>query len=584
MKKCYIGALLLTLLTSCEDIFESQSSSLDLDREETITSADHSIYSVMGILSQMQQLGERYVLLGELRGDLMEATSSADYDLQEVSSLSISDGNAYRLRRDYYNVINNCNVALTRMDTSIVYYQDKILLPEFAAVKAMRAWTWWQMALTFGEVKWSEEPVLSLDEALAAMPVKSCDEVAHFLVQDLTPFVDEKLPDYGMVDGYTSSLLFVPIQALLGDLCLYLGEYEKAALAYYDLIKNRRLTITDGYANNWQRVARPSVDNPFYHASSYVGEALSGFVYSSSPRDYHPSLVRLAYNEKPSIMPASHFVENMDHAMHFYAEGGAVTISAYLEGDLRCRAVSSNGQVISVACGVPQWEKNEENLITKYNWAALTHEGGSDPENEAVNGLMYTRLVPLYRTPQIYLRFAEALNRLGKPSVAFAVIKYGLTAENLADPSKVNQGELKGEPYLDFSWLQSGTSNTNRGTACRGRGRGVSLDRTNFVIPDFTRFIEDVDPNTGEVVSLPSTDASDLQAARTDSILFVEECIVDELAAETCFEGGRFFDLLCISRHRNMFPAYIAEKVSSRFSDPVSARTRLMDESVWFLK
>ena len=61
MKKCYIGALLLTLLTSCEDIFESQSSSLDLDREETITSADHSIYSVMGILSQMQQLGERYV-------------------------------------------------------------------------------------------------------------------------------------------------------------------------------------------------------------------------------------------------------------------------------------------------------------------------------------------------------------------------------------------------------------------------------------------------------------------------------------------------------------------------------------------
>ena len=87
MKKYLIGALLLTLFSSCEDIFESKSSSLDLDGGEDITSTDQSIYSVMGILSQMQQLGERYVLLGELRGDLMEATASADYDLQEISTL-----------------------------------------------------------------------------------------------------------------------------------------------------------------------------------------------------------------------------------------------------------------------------------------------------------------------------------------------------------------------------------------------------------------------------------------------------------------------------------------------------------------
>ena len=83
---------------------------------------------------------------------------------------------------------------------------------------------------------------------------------------------------------------------------------------------------------------------------------------------------------------------------------------------------------------------------------------------------------------------------------------------------------------------------------------------------------------------LPSTDAGDLQAARADSILFVEDCIVDELAAETCFEGGRFFDLLCIARHRNEFPGYMAEKVSARFADPDAARARLMDEWVWFLK
>ena len=82
-----------------------------------------------------------------------------------------------------------------------------------------------------------------------------------------------------------------------------------------------------------------------------------------------------------------------------------------------------------------------------------------------------------------------------------------------------------------------------------------------------------------------STDPVRLAAAKADSIEYVENCIIDEMAAETAFEGSRFFDLMRIARHRGQWPAYAAEKVAARFKDGGSnIQDRLMDESVWFLK
>lgn len=556
---------LLGSLMSCESVFESRSSSMMGDDGASIDSPDNSIYSVMGILSQVQQLGERSLLLGELRGDLMEATSAADADLQEISSFDVSEDNVYLLRRDYYNVINNCNLAIERMDTSVVYYQDRVLLPEYVAIRAYRAWTYWQMALAFGQVRWIDKPLLSFDEAIAEYPLKDYNEVAQLLIDELTPFVDVPLPDYGMVDSYASSVLFVPLAAFLGDLHLYLGHYEQAAKMYYKQIEKSQVFVSSEYSSHWKRETRPSADNLFEYPKAYVGEMLSGFVYSSLSRDYHPSLIRLAYNERPSLRPAQTFVESMNRAMHFYAESGALTISAYLEGDLRGQAISSSGQVIPAAYGTSLLGQLESNRICKWNEAAVVDENGFDPANEAVDGLMFTRVIPLYRTPQLYLRMAEALNRMGHPSVAFAVVKYGLNNETMSDSTKVNKADVAALPWLDFSWQNNNNGNKSIGTATRGRGRGVPLDKLNFVIPDF------------------STDATDAQTALADSILFVEDCIVDELAAETCFEGARFFDLLRVAQHRGEFPAYMAAKVSQRFDDAAAMMILLSDEDKWFL-
>lgn len=578
-----LGLLLGGTFASCDDVFDTDSSSVTIDKGDKLDSPNDSLYSVMGILSQLQKVGERYVLLGELRGDLMEATSEASADLQEISQFNVTSGNAYRMQQDYYNIINNCNYAIARMDTTVTIYQDKVMLPEYAAIKAIRAWTYWQVLLAYGEVRWLDEPVLSLEASMQDYPVKKGDELAQLLVDDLLPYVDVRQLNYGTIDGYSSDKMFIPVPLVLGDLYLYLNRYEQAAAMYYKYIEHYRITVSEGYANNWLRDTR--ADASMNHAASYPDEMLFGLVYSSASKDYHPLLIRYAYNDNPSIVPATAFVNSMNHRMHFYAEAGALTIGSYFEGDLRGEVIYSSGRVGASSFGNILLGKRTATYITKYCSVATLDENGWDPLNTAVDGgLMFTRAIPVCRIPMVYLRFAEALNRMGKPSVAFAVLKYGLTAENLADASKVSLGELKDEPFLDFSWTHNSDGNANKGLAARGCGRGVPLDKVYYMIPDYTRYVEGVDEETGESVLLPSEDAADKALALSDSITFVEDCIVDEMAAETAFEGNRFFDLLRVARHRDSYPAYMAEKVSSRFGNPEEMKAALMNVEKWYLK
>ena len=65
----------------------------------------------------------------------------------------------------------------------------------------------------------------------------------------------------------------------------------------------------------------------------------------------------------------------------------------------------------------------------------------------------------------------------------------------------------------------------------------------------------------------------------------VEDLIVEERAMELAFEGHRWFDLMRIARHRED-PAYLADKVSAKFSDEQKreqVRNRLMDMNNWYL-
>ena len=218
-------------------------------------------------------------------------------------------------------------------------------------------------------------------------------------------------------------------------------------------------------------------------------------------------------------------------------------------------------------------------MIYKFYYKATESTAGSDPNNNLIQDkLVYATKIPVYRIPQLYLRYAEAINRAGKPSMAFAVLKYGLTKSNLANAGngKPFRTLQQRGPYIDF---QNTAFDQNIPMAARGRGLGIQKDTKVFVIPDYTRYTTGQDGKP-----TPSTDPSDIAAAHQDSINWVEVRLLDEMAAETSFEGNRFFDLLRISRRRPNHPEFMAEKVAAKYNNAEAMKAKLMSIDAWFVK
>ena len=95
MKAVGVVCACMAAFPACTDMMETDSTTVGFEEDNRLDSPNDSLYSVLGILSQVQRLGDRYVLLGELRGDLMEATADANVDIQEISNFSVSSGNEY---------------------------------------------------------------------------------------------------------------------------------------------------------------------------------------------------------------------------------------------------------------------------------------------------------------------------------------------------------------------------------------------------------------------------------------------------------------------------------------------------------
>ena len=77
-------------LVSCNDMLGVDSQRLLTDQDLT-SSPNDPLHTTFGVLSQMQKLADSYVLLGELRGDLLNTTEISDINLKEINDFAISE-------------------------------------------------------------------------------------------------------------------------------------------------------------------------------------------------------------------------------------------------------------------------------------------------------------------------------------------------------------------------------------------------------------------------------------------------------------------------------------------------------------
>ena len=547
------------LLASCSDIMDTDSELVEFQEDNHLQSPTDSVYSVMGIIYKMQAIADRTVLLGELRGDLTTTTHSASADLKAITNFQIDTHNAYNRISDYYAIINNCNYFLTHINKDLVKNDRKVFESEYAAVKAFRAWTYLQVAQLYGQVPLVTEPLLTEVDAEAAMKTNISDIVAvcNYFIDDIKPYVDTKLPLYGQINDQNSQKFFIPVRALLGDLCLWAGRYDEAARYYHDYLSLRTQPVRTGKAHAyWQdaqskefRVARNtfSFESRNDECLCFIPMESSEFYGIESNLDniFNSTSINLQYAQAAPSAGLRALSASTDYcATYTKIDGSQDTIYA----------PKTNLQNSDCIGDLRFGTTFDKRITTTDRFSRVSSERQSiDKFNN--NG------VTLYRTNMVYLRFAEALNRAGYPQSAFAVLKYGLCEDMVT--KYIDEAELEAAGDLVSFDPDLFTLENTQGVHSRGAG-SAECD-TLYVLPQPTGAL----------------------ASRQDTVNYqiplLEDMIVKEMALEGAFEGYRFYDLMRVALRRND-PAYLADPISRREGTVDSElRARLMDQQNWYL-
>lgn len=581
LKKLILPSLLLgaamVATTSCGDFLEQDSEQVIYANKGHLGSASDTIYSVTGIMNKMQVLADRTILLGELRGDLMDVNSNTTAELREIANFNISDNNKYNSPRDYYAVINNCNYFIAKVDTAMRNNRNEhIFLKEYAAVKAFRAWTYLQLVMNYGSVPFVTTPILTKEEGDRKYETKDIREVCEYLINDIAPLAEIETPNYGSIRNTDSRLFFFPIYVLLGDLNLWAGHYKEAALAYYKYLSTRNgsnsaypigTNATQWYnkSGRWTTTINSWTSPSFYsETKDSYSELITMIPGDSIQAEGNYSLLRDIFNSsynnnyKVQAVPSKR-IQEISAAQKYcdlsssnnptYAPEG---LNYLRSGDLRLSSLW-----ISISTG------------------STAYKDGKLLEDYSVLSKYSSRNVHIYRRTMVYLRLAEALNRAGYPIFAFKILSSGVN-------NKVIEEEVIPQYSADSTWLRK-FDFPNLKYVLRTTN-GLSSENTIGIHSHGCGWTE-----YNEFYTLPDDSTITDSIARRDyQIDKVEDLIMDEEALEFAFEGHRFYDLMRVALRRND-PSYLANKIYERRGknnvEEVKSliKSNLTDTRTWYL-
>lgn len=473
--------------TSCEDMLTP-----DMDRYATEFTGTDSINFYLGIMRNMQGIVEQNVLLGDLRSDLVCPTEYvADSVSQIVNFSNLQDGESAILNRAaYYKVINQCNFYLAKVDSMAMKNNSYFMRRELAQVELVRAWTYMQLVQNYGKVPFITKPVDNAATGWEQNPPEGW-ATADNLIELLDGVEGQNLTqacNYAQVHGYPKygnfnngsgnfnhDLLIFNADLVMGDLYLLRGadksDYEKAAAYYYHYLTtegNRvslstvanvnKLQLGDEeakyfmssiwgsgifYSNTWGGrteiiTAIPSAANTFFGKVLTSVPQIYGFETNSGA---HSTTGTNADGEEVTTtsgqinVTANYKMRQLEPSPAFEALCQAQDV-VYNEYDMvdrtKQKAVEYPKSLydarLDISAPKVATEVGRIRFIDKYCGTGVSVGDYTYP-----SAFKFRYAIPLYRLRQVYLKYAEAVNRAGYPRHAFAILRDGL--DQLSIPS-----------------------------------------------------------------------------------------------------------------------------------------------------
>ena len=591
----------ILIFTGCEDFFETESDRQIFD--PALNEKTDSMFYTLGIMKGLQQVADQYVLAGEMRGDLVATNMYTETDLRELADFSADATNKFNQAYLYYNIINNCNYYIAQRDTLILTGSRKVAIPEYVEALAVRAWTYMQLAKTYGEVPFYTDPIVSIEDANRTLPTKDLQGICDALAPELMQYSGTVVPNYGNIDAgvlngssgseaktIQSSKIMLPVDAVLGDLFLETHEYEKAAKYYFNYIKNNNLVAVQAYITpkDFLQLLYEKLPNDFTVTTSEEDYfSWSSIFATSNPQDV-VTFIPLAPNKLRGVTTELPIYFGFD----FYSTtSGTSSNDRYLverQIDASSAYINLNKKqdwyyVPTSSTGTGTTIVKTADLGDLRRFVTMKQVTKEDSTFSVMTKFISAN-VPIYRTATIYLRLAEAMNRMGQPEAAFAILKDGINSTSSYDyfhpvdstpGSRISTLEFLMTKVPFLSKENSEIFDANWGIHSRG---------TNYTMGAFSPYQLDtlVTLKLDELKTLGITPTGTLN----DTINVVEDLICDEMALELAFEGNRFGDLTRIARHKNNAALYgstfgsqwLARKL--KYKNPIKDLT---DERNWYL-
>ena len=609
--KFIFAVLAIGGFASCADFFDQESEHVVFSDKDHLNSATDSIYSVIGILNKLQAIGDRTVLLGEVRGDLVDLTTDANSDLRDVSLFNIGDDNKYNNPTDYYAIINNCNYFIAKADTALKNNRNEyIFMKEYAAVKAIRAWTYLQLVLNYGSVPFVTEPILSKLEAEQNYPKYDLQAVCQYFINDLMPLTDrwaDEYPGYGNIrslrDG-ASRLLFFPINVVLGDLNLWLASatgsqatYREAAIRYYKYISQR----------NGDNSAYPTGMNYYMWSpgsttwNSYR-TAISG---DWGDEEYGQNTELITIIAGDSIRAEGNYSElrnlfysreDNDYHVSIVPSQGMFDLS---ESQANCCLATNGTSVYYAPTDLTEHRAGDLRLYRSYSWGQATNRLTGERFDVSYVEKQSFQNIHIYRRTQVYLRLAEALNGAGFPRAAFSILSTGLNNEvyetsvypycSESDSIWISQLDFPETRYgiitaQDITNTSGSTTANHNTMGIHSRGSGWTPYNETYRLPEAEPIPEvDEEGNPIEGLFVIEKDTPELVQKQT---AFVDSLLLNENGLEMAFEGPRFYDIMRFAMRQSNPEQFLAEKVAARRGKnniDEGLKSRLMDKRNWYL-
>jgi len=576
IKYCLLVVLGATAFSSCKKTFDLLPQA-QLDASQMYRNVYDADAAIVGLYGKFTSLAERYIVLNELRGDMLEYTDNADEYLRQISTHSVTAENPYANPRPFYELIVNCNDVLRNFNS--MHDAKKMKEAEFqerySDVLFLRSFLYLQLGIHYGSVPYVTDALATLDDVNneSKFPKLTFNVLLDSLinVSERATYKDEYASSSTLaitVDGYPTQKWFVNKKVVLADLNLWKGNYVQAANYYRQVMETGTAgTINGSYYSMYKVGWDSNGDIDHYITYSRAGDASTlvtnsqwriMFELPTTTEGFRREWVwAIPFDNK--FKPENPFVKLFSNIGGSYLVKPSKNATDMWDNEQQKSASAATGTpgIPYDARGQLSWKNiNGQPVVMKFLYNYINNN-----TNLPLNVLQKDSKWFLFRQTQLHMRFAEAANRVGRYRLAWGLLNSGIAGAYPAPTSDVTlyHNTLNDSYPFNFDARNSGSAGVPYYRSDWYRNIGIR-SRANLV---------------------------DQAVSATDSLNQIEANLINETGLENGFEGTRWPDLLRIALRRND-PSFIADKVYAKLlkdgiPNAAAVRAKLMDKNNWYL-